>query len=490
MWAAGEVVLFDDSFEHQVWHRGSGDRLVLIVDFIHPGLVSDPAFFVDLPPIKPRGKRGRKKKESARDKAPRGGDGKHTARRAAPALVPGTRRPAAVGYFDQLVAPMSATEFLEKRWQCRPELLRHPGRFAKLLGLADVHAVLVAAEAAGQNDRFGGFVKTVVQGSFEKAKLPVQTAAATAIEGYLNGRTIVVENAEMFSKRLAELAQELTFFFGMAVHLNLYATPAGQSAFPSHTDHTDIFVLQLEGTKFWSTWDSPLLLTQGPRPAQYHGLPEPFDVSLNPGDVLYLPSNWIHMASTNQPGQGNHSSTSSLHLTITPKTDGYSRASLLRKLLAILPQYMSEAEPWVQSSLTKMGQFMNTTGPLQTNHQGQWSRQALPLAEGWWPPPRVGDDTPGSAWMAVRRDAQRSFRLLREALHAAPDVVAPPPPLGAVRSTEIALVLKLAGAIYSVATSASWLLSSSLKRCRQLMAVKPTWNVWLWTSLCSSFTPG
>ncbi|XP_061708656.1 aspartyl/asparaginyl beta-hydroxylase isoform X2 [Cydia pomonella] len=37
-WETGKVLMFDDSFEHEVWHNGSGARLVLIVDVWHPGL--------------------------------------------------------------------------------------------------------------------------------------------------------------------------------------------------------------------------------------------------------------------------------------------------------------------------------------------------------------------------------------------------------------------------------------------------------------------
>ncbi|XP_055957023.1 aspartyl/asparaginyl beta-hydroxylase [Patella vulgata] len=37
-WTEGEVIIFDDSFEHEVWHHGDSLRLVLIVDFWHPEL--------------------------------------------------------------------------------------------------------------------------------------------------------------------------------------------------------------------------------------------------------------------------------------------------------------------------------------------------------------------------------------------------------------------------------------------------------------------
>lgn len=37
-WKEGKVLMFDDSFEHEVWHDGDTLRLVLIVDFWHPDL--------------------------------------------------------------------------------------------------------------------------------------------------------------------------------------------------------------------------------------------------------------------------------------------------------------------------------------------------------------------------------------------------------------------------------------------------------------------
>lgn len=37
-WQEGRALLFDDSFEHEVWNRGTGTRLVLIIDVWHPDL--------------------------------------------------------------------------------------------------------------------------------------------------------------------------------------------------------------------------------------------------------------------------------------------------------------------------------------------------------------------------------------------------------------------------------------------------------------------
>ncbi|XP_071964223.1 uncharacterized protein [Antedon mediterranea] len=37
-WQEGKMLIFDDSFEHEVWHDGDSFRLILIVDFWHPEL--------------------------------------------------------------------------------------------------------------------------------------------------------------------------------------------------------------------------------------------------------------------------------------------------------------------------------------------------------------------------------------------------------------------------------------------------------------------
>lgn len=37
-WDEGRCLVFDDSFEHEVWNRGEGTRIVLLVDFWHPEL--------------------------------------------------------------------------------------------------------------------------------------------------------------------------------------------------------------------------------------------------------------------------------------------------------------------------------------------------------------------------------------------------------------------------------------------------------------------
>eukprot|EP01052_Picozoa_sp_SAG31_P050190 SAG31_NODE_11344_length_1040_cov_1.720510_1_plen_76_part_00 len=45
------------------------------------------------------------------------------------------------------------------------------------------------------------------------------------------------------------LSAALTARFGFMVTINAHATPVGSKGFSAHTDHQDVLLLQLEGTK-------------------------------------------------------------------------------------------------------------------------------------------------------------------------------------------------------------------------------------------------
>lgn len=47
-WKAGECLIFDDSFEHEVRHRGHVPRVVLLVDCWHPGLSPRERAFLEV----------------------------------------------------------------------------------------------------------------------------------------------------------------------------------------------------------------------------------------------------------------------------------------------------------------------------------------------------------------------------------------------------------------------------------------------------------
>jgi ornithine lipid ester-linked acyl 2-hydroxylase len=46
-WREGECLVFDDTVEHEAWNRSSADRVVLLLDFLRPGVTDATA---DVPP--------------------------------------------------------------------------------------------------------------------------------------------------------------------------------------------------------------------------------------------------------------------------------------------------------------------------------------------------------------------------------------------------------------------------------------------------------
>jgi hypothetical protein len=75
-----------------------------------------------------------------------------------------------------------------------------------------------------------------------------------------------------------------------------FLTPAGQRG-AAHSDPTDVYVVQLEGTKRWQIWPTPQVRRAGEDKDSFPSLPDPdLDLSLQPGDVLYIPYGTPHRA--------------------------------------------------------------------------------------------------------------------------------------------------------------------------------------------------
>jgi len=99
--------------------------------------------------------------------------------------------------------------------------------------------------------------------------------------------------------------------------------------FTAHTDPQDVFILHVAGYKLWRLYETPIAL---PFEEQQVGKTEdnPIDidnlklikeVTLRPGDVLYIPRGMAHWANT--------ANEASLHLTLTFPTSDWSWGVLL-----------------------------------------------------------------------------------------------------------------------------------------------------------------
>jgi hypothetical protein len=134
---------------------------------------------------------------------------------------------------------------------------------------------------------------------------------ARAADAFARGATLVVQGMHHWWPALAEFCRSLDLELGHPSQANAYYTPRSAQGLPVHHDTHDVFCLQLFGEKRWLVheplWELPL---RDQRYREELGDPgDPvLDVTLRPGDTLYLPRGWLHAATT--------SDAESLHLTI------------------------------------------------------------------------------------------------------------------------------------------------------------------------------
>jgi hypothetical protein len=125
------------------------------------------------------------------------------------------------------------------------------------------------------------------------------------------GATLVLQGLHHSWPPLAAFCRRLEGELGHPAQANAYFTPRDAQGLPVHHDTHDVFSLQVAGEKRWLVYEPALelpLKDQKYRPE--HGEPAEavHDVTLKPGDTLYLPRGWLHKAAT--------SSSDSLHITV------------------------------------------------------------------------------------------------------------------------------------------------------------------------------
>ena len=162
-----------------------------------------------------------------------------------------------------------------------------------------------------------------------------RTGLAVVADAFRAGATIRVRDLDRFDPRLTDFADEIRRYFAAHSQINVYLTPPGTSGFPPHFDITDVFIVQCLGTKQWQVFGDYTNRIELP-PPETNWEPDRFvpsgpadDVTLDTGDVLYLPRGVMHRAFCTDR--------ESMHLTIslTPLTVADLLAQAVRTMAAV-----------------------------------------------------------------------------------------------------------------------------------------------------------
>lgn len=123
-----------------------------------------------------------------------------------------------------------------------------------------------------------------------------------ALEGYAQGRTVLVRHAEKAHPVYAALARNFHECFVKPVDVQLYCTPKQQEGFNWHYDVEDVFIIQTSGEKeFRLRKNTMVSLPLDARTSQAEIFKQEKSRSeiccwLKAGDWLYIPAGYWHKA--------------------------------------------------------------------------------------------------------------------------------------------------------------------------------------------------
>ena len=174
------------------------------------------------------------------------------------------------------------------------------------------------------------------------------------------GKTLIHGGLNLTRPNLRALARSMTDRFAAKSEVVAFLTPAGQRG-ATHSDPTDVYVIQLEGTKRWQIWPTPQARRPGDDKDSFPSLPDPvLDLSLQPGDVLYIPHNTPHRASAE--------GSVSLHVTVVagPRTWAHHLLSAVQDILHNGPEFWDTPYPDDASPEELAAEIEQLIGRLRT----------------------------------------------------------------------------------------------------------------------------
>jgi bifunctional lysine-specific demethylase and histidyl-hydroxylase NO66 len=212
--------------------------------------------------------------------------------------------------------PVGLDAFLDGHWERRPLTIARaePGRFDGILSAADVERLVCETGIRMPAFRMvkdgaplpaAAYTEEIPwrPGRFDGLARVGQVAAE-----YAAGATIVLQALHLHWHPAALYCRGLEQRLGFPVQANAYATPGSARGFSVHHDTHDVFVLQVSGSKRWRVY-APVLELPLSHQRWSGEAGDPVDeLTLEPGDTLYLPRGWPHEAVA-QEGD-------SLHLTV------------------------------------------------------------------------------------------------------------------------------------------------------------------------------
>lgn len=317
--------------------------------------------------------------------------------------------------FQAIIDPVPLEQFYNEYWEKKPLLVKakdnNKKRFANLLSLKSIrkmtkdHPLYFAQDlnvTKYQKDKDG--VKrriTLDKLSNSGGDQAVRVDADELWSNYDEGCTVRLLCPHKHSDNIHALLSTLELELQCMVGANAYLTPPRASqGFAPHYDDIEAFCLQLEGTKRWKVYEPTLKLprvsSEDFTPEDLEGMTPVMDVTLEEGDLLYMPRGWIHQACTLRDDNEH-----SLHLTISAMQQ-WAWVDLLE---IIMPEALENAAMNETSTSLRQGLprgFMEYMGAMYEDPSDEKLPESMrKVAE---------EDAQGNEELRLRKMLQEKFR--------------------------------------------------------------------------------
>ena len=204
-----------------------------------------------------------------------------------------------------LTHPVPVEKFVSKCWERRCLLVRRgtPTYYDGLFSLRELRRILMQSPLQYGTDL------DVTQYSVESGRKTMNASGVAVADTVWrafekSGFSLRFTRPHVHHRGLWQLLAHLEEFFGCGVCVNAYATPAAadsktpRQGFAAQFSEVEVFVLQVEGSAHWQLYaPASVSALHPPRPSpdlHQKTLGEPFlEVTLQPGDLLYIPSGVI-----------------------------------------------------------------------------------------------------------------------------------------------------------------------------------------------------
>ena len=211
---------------------------------------------------------------------------------------------------EWLLGPYSIEEFTQRYYERAPlHIARNRrGYYREYFSVSELERILFGAKLSGDAVRLNKDGILARRESYVRKNGRAEKAGPSSSDRldpdrvsalFARGCSLVFDSVEPHSASVAKLCRALETSLRHTVSANVYMTPANSQGFAAHYDTHDTVILQIEGSKHWRVYGTPLELpleTQTFDKKKHVGGDAEMEILLQPGDLLYLPRGVVHDA--------------------------------------------------------------------------------------------------------------------------------------------------------------------------------------------------